>query len=388
MFTKHLVIKRLTSLILALFLLITLSTQFFAAEPENKLNIYSSKYYSDLNNYDWAASAADNLYEYGILGGGVNPSNIRYGTFNPNSKITRVELYDILDTILIKAGLDDTNFVLNFSSPTIEIVLENNHYAIDDFYIKDYITREECFFTVYNFLIDSFNYSTGKPETSGNLFRFADDSHISQKYKSAVYALVQSDYISESDRLYPESAINKAELAVLLNQIILRYSNKFSKINVIIPFEKKMQEYPEATTVWVTLKSFGWNDYVCAGIIGNMMAEVGGHTLDLNIINCAYDHAPNGYLTGSFGLCAWTPSSNYYNSQWFEDTSIEAQCRFIKNSLEEQISWGISVNDFLSVNNVYDAAYYFMKYYERPGHYNTNNRYADALVAYDYFTSN
>lgn len=41
------------------------------------------------------------------------------------------------------------------------------------------------------------------------------------------------------------------------------------------------EEYPVATECWFYLKDLGYNDYVCAGIIGNMMAEVGGGTLNL-----------------------------------------------------------------------------------------------------------
>ena len=40
-------------------------------------------------------------------------------------------------------------------------------------------------------------------------------------------------------------------------------------------------EYPAATEVWLYLKELGYNDYVCAGIMGNLMAETGGQTLNL-----------------------------------------------------------------------------------------------------------
>ena len=30
------------------------------------------------------------------------------------------------------------------------------------------------------------------------------------------------------------------------------------------------------------MKELGWNDYVCAGIVGNLMAEVGGQTLNID----------------------------------------------------------------------------------------------------------
>ena len=40
-------------------------------------------------------------------------------------------------------------------------------------------------------------------------------------------------------------------------------------------------KYSQATQVWNGLKALGLNDYVCAGIMGNIMAEVGGQTLDI-----------------------------------------------------------------------------------------------------------
>ena len=72
---KHLINKTVL-LIFAIVLLLTLPIQIFAAEPDNSFStIYSSKYYSDLNNYEWVVQAADNLYEYGILEGNL------YGNF-------------------------------------------------------------------------------------------------------------------------------------------------------------------------------------------------------------------------------------------------------------------------------------------------------------------
>ena len=44
-------------------------------------------------------------------------------------------------------------------------------------------------------------------------------------------------------------------------------------------WELKEQEYPDATQIWSYLKNLGYNNYVCAGILGNIMAEAGGNTL-------------------------------------------------------------------------------------------------------------
>ena len=40
-------------------------------------------------------------------------------------------------------------------------------------------------------------------------------------------------------------------------------------------------KYPEAYKIWHYLKKLGYNDYVCAGIMGNIMAECGGQTLNI-----------------------------------------------------------------------------------------------------------
>ena len=76
------------------------------------------------------------------------------------------------------------------------------------------------------------------------------------------------------------------------NEIIKFYQNQLDKINK----ELDELEYKDATLIWEYMKNLGWNDYVCAGILGNMMAEVGGGTLDLQTTI---------YGNGFYGLCQW-----------------------------------------------------------------------------------
>ena len=59
---------------------------------------------------------------------------------------------------------------------------------------------------------------------------------------------------------------------------------------------RKTAEYPAATQIWRYMKAQGWNDYVCAGIMGNLMTEVGGQTLDIR-----YTLSSNSY----YGMCQW-----------------------------------------------------------------------------------
>ena len=55
---------------------------------------------------------------------------------------------------------------------------------------------------------------------------------------------------------------------------------KLEKIKQDFWNERKIKN-PIATEIWLYLKKQGYNDYVCAGILGNIMAEVGGQTLNI-----------------------------------------------------------------------------------------------------------
>ena len=136
-----------------------------------------------------------------------------------------------------------------------------------------------------------------------------------------------------------------------------------------------------AYEVWNLMKSLGWSDDLCAGILGNMAAECGsayrddkgeGHIL-LN---------PNLYGDSgtSYGLCQWhagrmrTLLNNY-------GTEIESQIAFLAVELQ-------SYPKILNSNGTYkEIAYAFCVDFERP-----SNRYDKAKVrqryaeiAYDLF---
>ena len=73
--------------------------------------------------------------------------------------------------------------------------------------------------------------------------------------------------IKELQDKWTEADNKQKEYQQLLNQMIEEENAKW---------EKKAAEYPVATQIWRYMKAQGWNDYVCAGIMGNIMAEVGG----------------------------------------------------------------------------------------------------------------
>lgn len=148
-----------------------------------------------------------------------------------------------------------------------------------------------------------------------------------------------------------------------------------------IQWNQRITEYPAASLVWLELKDYGYSDAVCAGIIGNMMAECGGQTLNLIITENSH--------SGFYGLCQW----NLKYCPEAKDMSLEAQCCFLNDTLEEQINnYGYLYKDnfdyksFINLTSIKEIAISFATCYERCGSGSYNTRAANAQMAYDYFT--
>ena len=140
----------------------------------------------------------------------------------------------------------------------------------------------------------------------------------------------------------------------------------------------KTAEYPVATQIWRYMKAQGWNDYVCAGIMGNLMAEVGGQTLDIR-----YTLSSSGY----YGMCQW---SRGYSQVW--GAGLETQCDFLRDTIKYEFDTygfkyqkGFNFNSFLNMTDAQQAALAFAKSYERCGSGSYGVRQKNALKAYNYF---
>lgn len=202
----------------------------------------------------------------------------------------------------------------------------------------------------------------------------------------AEYQQIQSDahLLAESARSlgWPETsetvqmAKTEYENASL---IISVYQKQLDKLNA--EWADKLIEYPEATKIWLYMKDLGWNDYVCAGIIGNLMTEVGGQTLNLQV--CA--NTGNGY----YGMCQWNRA---YAEIWGAD--LETQCNFLRDTIQYEIdtfgyvySKGFNFESFLQLTSARKAAKAFSCCYERCSSASYNIRQANAEKAYDYFVN-
>lgn len=148
-------------------------------------------------------------------------------------------------------------------------------------------------------------------------------------------------------------------------------------------WSEKAGSYPVATQVWRYMKEeLGWNDYVCAGVMGNMMAEVGGQTLNLNPY--LYGHSGANY----YGLCQW--SSRYYPS--IQGADVDAQLDFLASTVKKELDTygylfrnGLNYEAFCNLTDAEDAAMAFAKAYERCGSGSYGVRQTNALKAYNYF---
>jgi len=150
-------------------------------------------------------------------------------------------------------------------------------------------------------------------------------------------------------------------------------------------FEQKLEEYPIATITWLYLKDLGYNDYVCAGILGNMMVEVGGLTLDL--LHDIYAGPGNSF----YGLCMWyIPFSD-----GIAGLNLLEQLDYLKNNIKYEIDTfgyfyyqGFNYDAFLQIENIYDAAMAFCVSYERCEASSYSYRVDCAYAAYEYFVNN
>lgn len=145
-------------------------------------------------------------------------------------------------------------------------------------------------------------------------------------------------------------------------------------------FNKKASEYPNAAKVWKYFKDQGYSNEVCAGIMGNLMTEVGGQTLALN------PYASNGKY---YGICQW---NNAYTEVW--GTDLMTQCEFLNKTMKYEFDTfgkkyknNFNFEDFKNLKDEEDVALAFAKCYERCGSDSYKVRQKNAKTAYQYFVN-
>ena len=158
------------------------------------------------------------------------------------------------------------------------------------------------------------------------------------------------------------------------------YNTYYAKLKTDSFWEPKLQQYPVATFIWLYYKNLGYNDYVLAGIFGNIMAEVGGQTLQINHMSRSSD--------GFYGMCQWSKS---YRDVWNKE--LEDQCIFLQRTIRYEFDTygyayksGFNYEKFCELTNEKEAALAFAKCYERCASASYKQRQKNATVALNYFT--
>ena len=135
--------------------------------------------------------------------------------------------------------------------------------------------------------------------------------------------------------------------------------------------KEKRAAYPVAAAVWEQLRGAGLSEVCSAAILGNMMAECGGQTLNLD---------PYIY-SGFYGLCMW---SLIYCPE-VDGQGVPGQVDYLLKTLESNITaGGGSAEAFLAMTDVRAAAKYFSDFYERPAVW-ASVRADNAEAALEYF---
>lgn len=148
-------------------------------------------------------------------------------------------------------------------------------------------------------------------------------------------------------------------------------------------YEEKMaqcaSEYESATYIWEYLISQGFSESATAGILGNIMAEVGGQSLYIQywLENSSY-----------YGMCQW-------NRDYFPGVvgaNLAGQCDYLMSNIEATFNAygylaGETYESFKNSSDCEIAALAFAKVYERCGSGSYSVRQSNARTAYNYFVS-
>lgn len=148
-------------------------------------------------------------------------------------------------------------------------------------------------------------------------------------------------------------------------------------------WQTRFEEYPYATYVWLYLvDTLHYNNYVAAGILGNIMAEVGGGTLHIQYWLYSYD---GGYY---YGICQWN-KKDYPDVRGYD---LIQQCEYLANTIETEVNMfgyayakGYDYSKFLDSSSTDFAALAFAMCYERCAASTYSIRQANARIAYNYF---
>lgn len=214
-----------------------------------------------------------------------------------------------------------------------------------------------------------------------SIYTYSDINKLSKIISEQAKLMDAAHQIADGARIlgYPEDhaiiQVAKEEWNTA-NNIYLEYKEIYDQL--ADKWNEKKSEYPEAEYVWSYLKTLGYSDEVCAGILGNIMNEAGGNTLAIQ---------PTVSTSSYYGICQW---GRHYPNVW--GCSLEEQCDFLRDTIEYEINTfgyayakNFDYQDFLQLKDSKKVALAFAKCYERCSSGSYKSRQSNAITAYNYF---
>ena len=183
---------------------------------------------------------------------------------------------------------------------------------------------------------------------------------------------------------YPDkSSINYDKYKKIIDKELINITSIYNEYKAqykeIIHFEKCAEACPTATKIWKYLRKCGYNNYVCAGIMGNIMAECGDQSFEIQAT--LYDH-------GYYGICQWS-------RRWYPDVQgqdLNYQLKFLSKTIKSEFNnygsryyRGFNYKAFCGLQDEQSAALAFAKCYERCASAYYAIRGTNATKAYKYF---
>lgn len=190
--------------------------------------------------------------------------------------------------------------------------------------------------------------------------------------------------------LFPEVKDDEEVMLTVSEEIVIEtecneitYEEIQESYEVVDDWLDKEDEYAAAAYIWKYMKNLGWSDAVCAGIMGNLMVEVGGQTLDIRY----YLYDASGYY---YGMCQWNAGA--YGS--VHGAGLEYQCDFLRDTIQHELDvYGYAYQSemdfagFLELSSASEVATAFAMCYERCDASTYGIRCSSAEVAYSYFVN-
>ena len=186
----------------------------------NIVEATSSRYFTDMTYYVWAASAADYLRLNEISNGYSGNT-----TFGPGQKVMRRDFMVMLNRAFKFPSAGSYSFsdvpTNEYYSQALASAKQLGIVSATDnrFRPNEGLTREDAMVMIYNTLV-----AMGKNPprgTEADLTRFSDNALVSSSARNAVASLVQLGVIRGSNgQLNPKETITRAETAIILHYVL------------------------------------------------------------------------------------------------------------------------------------------------------------------------